>query len=464
MSEKVEKKGKALYRKFLGVFFLSTILFLIILSGVIATAYTIYGEEKIMSNLINFAPAFGLLAIAFVGISTANILWFKKHIISPLSAIENAIENIRRENYEKKIRLKTADEFQKIADAINLLTDKLNTFVQIEEEKKEMQNNLIKFLQLMTSVSEGDLTLKAEATPDVFGSLADAFNLMSYKIGEVIIESKKSADELEQKSQIISEIIQKLQNSMEIHKEEVEKISYFVEKTSDITTQTDEKIRTAMDISNESMSTLLKGSEAVTETAKIMQLIKTIAQNINSKMKTLSEKLTEIETISTIINEIANRLDLLALNASIEAARAGEEGRGFTVIADEIKALSEKATRSSKHIENIIRSLHEEAKAITGGLEEEASYLGTVTDTVSQVVSVFDNIDSTIIKTEQIIKEINETLQKQKELVDENSAYAQRLKEPIDEMSTMVNKIVDVSSLLSDTSKKLMEVTEGFKI
>lgn len=464
MSEKLEKKGKALYRKFLAVFSLSVILFIIIIAGNIATVYTIYGEEKIMNSLIIFTPALGFFAIALVGISTANILWFKKQIIFPLSVIENAIETIRRENYEKKIRLKTGDEFQKIADAFNLLTDKLNILIQTEEEKKEMQNNIIKFLQLMTSVSGGDLTTRAEDTPDVFGSLAGAFNLLTDKIRELVSEVKNSAGEIEQKSHITGEMIQRLQNGAEIQKEEIEKISSLAGEISEIAAQTNEKISTAVDISKKSMDAILRGNEVVTETVKIMELIKTAVQNINSRMKILSEKLREIETISGIINEVANRLDLLALNASLEAARAGEEGRGFVVIAEEIKTLSEKTVRASKNIDNIITSIHEEAKAVTKHLEEGTNYLETATETVSQTVSAFDSIDSTGKRTEQIIEEINETFQKLKEIIPAKAVSAQTLKSHCEDLSRIANEILDISRLFSDTSKKLMDATEGFKI
>lgn len=464
MSEKIEKKGKALYRKFLGVFSLSIVLFILIIAGIGATVYTIYGEEKILSDLINFAPAFGLLAVALIGIATANIVWFKKQVISPLSVIENALETIRRENYEKKIRLKTGDEFQKIADAFNLFTDKLNTLIQKEKEKKEMQNNIIKFLQLMTSLSEGDLTTRAEVTPDVFGSLADTFNLMIDKIRELISKVKDSTDELTEKSNIINEIIQKLQNETEKYKEEIEKISSFVEETSEIIIHTDEKISTAVDLSKESMEAISTGNEVITETIKIIELIKTVVENINTRMKILSEKLAAINTISDTINEVANKLGILALNASIEAARAAEEGRGFVVIAEEIKVLSEKTVSASKNIDNIIPSVHEEAKVLTKYLEEGTNSMERAFQSVSQTISALDSIDSAGKKTEQIIGELNEAFHKLKEVINTRAISAQKLKEPIEDLSKTVKEIAEILPFVSETSKRLINATEWFKL
>jgi len=306
-----------------------------------------------------------VFALVLIVISVANVFWFKKHIILPISVITEAIEEISRGNYEKQVQLRTGDEFEKIANAFNQMINKFSTIIQTEEEKKEMQNNIIKFLQIMTSASEGDLTQRAMVTPDAFGSLADAFNLMTDGLSELVKEAKNSADDIGEKSRILHEIIQKLQNGAQIQRQEIERIASLIEEASSIATQTSEKTIVATDVSKEALDSILKGHEIVTETINSMQLIRTAVQGINRRMKLLSERLMEIGTISTIISEIANRTNLLALNASIEAARAGEEGKGFVVIAEEIRTLSERTAKSSKNIADIITAIQEEATSVT---------------------------------------------------------------------------------------------------
>lgn len=465
------KKTSGLYKKFLIVFNLSIILStIILLAGLVITGYEIYGEEFIMkkmgvlNSLLKFAPVLGIFAIALIGISTANVFWFKKQIVSPLSEIEEAMDIIRKGNFEKRIKLKTGDEFQKIADTFNQMMDKLSTLIQTEEEKKEMQNNIIKFLQIMTQASEGDLTQRAEVTPDVFGSLADAFNLMTDGLSELIKEVKNSAEDVGQKSSILNDIIQKLQTGAEIQKQEIEKIASLVEEAAEIAYKTKEKTTVATDVSKEAMDAIIKGNEIVTETINSMQLIRTAVQGINRRMKLLSEKLMEIGTISTIISDIANRTNLLALNASIEAARAGEEGKGFVVIAEEIRTLSEKTAKSSKNIADIITAIQEEATAVTRNLEEETNYVETGTTMVSQTTSVFEKIDSIIKNIGQIIGEINESTVKQKEITDSQVNSAQRVKEVTENIYGITTEITDVSTSLADTSKELINVAEKFKV
>ncbi len=465
------KKPAGLYRKFLIVFNLSIVFSTIILvAGLIITGYEIYGEEFIMkkmgiiNSLLKFLPVIGIFALALIGISTANVLWFRKQIIFPLSIIEEAVEAIRKGNFEKRIRLTTGDEFEKIADVFNQMMDKLSTLIQTEEQRKEMQNNIIKFLQIMTQAAEGDLTQKAEVTPDVFGSLADAFNLMTDGLSELVKEVKNTAEDVRQKSNMLNEIIQKLQAGAEIQKQEIDKIVSLIEDASEIALQTKNKTATATDVSKEAIDAIVKGNEVITETINSMQLIRTAVQGINRRMKLFSEKLMEIGTISTIINDIANRTNLLALNASIEAARAGDEGKGFVVIAEEIRSLSEKAAKSSKNIADIITAIQEEATAITKNLEEETNYVEIGTDMVNQTTEIFEKIDSIIKRIGEVIDDINEYTLKQKEITDKQGNSAQKVKEVTENIYEITQELTDISHSLSDTSKEFVNVTEKFKV
>ncbi len=471
MPKQTVKKESSLYKKFLIIFSLSIVLStIVLLAGMIITGYNIYGDEFILkkigviNTIIKFGPVLGVFALVLIAISVANVFWFKKHIILPISVITEAIEEISRGNYEKQVQLRTGDEFEKIANAFNQMINKFSTIIQTEEEKKEMQNNIIRFLQIMTSASEGDLTQRAMVTPDAFGSLADAFNLMTDGLSELVKEAKNSADDIGEKSRILHEIIQKLQNGAQIQRQEIERIASLIEEASSIATQTSEKTIVATDVSKEALDSILKGHEIVTETINSMQLIRTAVQGINRRMKLLSERLMEIGTISTIISEIANRTNLLALNASIEAARAGEEGKGFVVIAEEIRTLSEKTAKSSKNIADIITAIQEEATSVTKNLEEETNYVEMGTNIVTQTTAIFEQIDSIIKKTSQIITEINAIAQKQKEITDSEVNSAQRVKEVTDNISEITVELTDISQSLSNTSKELIDVTGRFKV
>lgn len=461
----------SLYNKFLIVFNASIIISTIILIiGLVLTGYYIYGEEfigkklGIVKTLIHFAPTIIIFGLALVTISTANVLWFRKNIINPLNSIGNTIESIREGNFDKRITLKTDDEFEKIADAFNQMMDKLSTLVQTEEEKRAMQNNIINFLQIMTSASEGDLTKRAEVTPDVFGSLADAFNLMANGLSELVQEVQNSATDMGDKTLIINEIINRLKEGAQIQKGEIEKIATMIEQSSDIASSTSEKTMVATDVSKDALESINKGNEIITETMSSIQLIRAAVQVINRRMKLLSEKLMEIGTISSIISEIANRTNLLALNASLEAARAGEEGKGFIVIAEEIRSLSDKTAKSSKNISEILSSIQEEASLVTKHLEEETNYVELGTKMVTETTSIFERIDAIIKKIVTIINEINDFAKKQKDITFDEVNSINEIKDVSNNIINITEELKLVSQSLSKTSNELVSMAGKFKV
>ena len=475
MPKKIDVEKKiltiSLYRKFLIVFNVSNALStIILLAGLILTGYNIYGEEfitkriGIMTTLIKFAPAIVIFALALIAISTVNVFWFRKQIIYPIKVIEESIDAIRQGNFDKRINLKTKDEFQKIAEAFNQMMDKLSTLIQTEEEKKEMQNNIIKFLQVMTSASEGDLTKRAEVTPDVFGSLADAFNLMADGLSQLVNEVQNSANDVGEKTVIINEIITKLKTGAQIQKNEIEKIASMIAESSEIASSTTDKTMVATDVSKEALEAINKGNEIITETMSSIQLIRAAVQVINRRMKLLSEKLMEIGTISAIISEIANRTNLLALNASLEAARAGEEGKGFIVIAEEIRGLADRTAKSSKNISEILSSIQEEASLVTKHLEEETTYVEVGTKMVTETTSIFEKIDSIIRKIGEIILDINEFAKKQKDITLNEVNSIDEVKKVTENIKTITEELTILSQSLSKTSNELVEITGRFKV
>ncbi|MCS7163734.1 MAG: methyl-accepting chemotaxis protein [Thermodesulfovibrio sp.] len=475
VSKVKQKKTSVIYRKFLVKFILYTIfLAFVIFAGFFITGYEFFSEDLIRKkmDLVDYlkrlSPFIVVFATSLIGFSIINILWFRRQILSPLSLIEDAIENIRKGNYEKRVRLKTGDEFQKIADTLNQMMDRVSLLMQAEEEKKEMQSNIMKFLQVMTQASEGNFTQRAEITPDVFGSLSDAFNLIADSLSEFVKEVKKSAEDLTNKSETLNDIIQKIQDKTKIKDDETESITSLIEEATEIISKLKDKTKATTDFSKEAFNALNNGNEIIRETVNSMQLVREVVQEISERMKILSEKINDIGTISTLLSDIANRTSLLALNASIEAARAGSEGRGFVVIAEEIKNFSEKTAKSSKNIAEIIKLIQEEVSFIISSVEEEINYAEKGMNTVNQTKVVFEVVESMIKNIEKIAEETNELVLKQKEITDAQLNSVQKFKEIKENLKENLNEINDeltkVSQSLEESSKELIMLTEKFRV
>lgn len=435
----------------------------LIIGTLVIGGYNIFKFQLGAAQLIDFAPSLIFLVLALLLVSVLNFLWFRKSVVQPLAAIETVINNVKKGNYNDRIKVESRDEFYDIAETFNETMDKLVVLIQTEDERKKMQEDIIRFLNILSAASDGDLSQKAEVTPDVFGSLADAFNLMVEGLADLIKEVKQSAGEAGSRSQALAEIISRLEAGAEMQKIEVKTASEAVTTSANSALQIAEKTKVAQHISEDAFIAINRGGKIVSDSINGMQLIRVTVQAINKRMKLLSEKLMEIGIISQLISEIANRTNLLALNASIEAARAGEQGKGFVIIADEIRGLAERSAKSTKQISDIIGAIQSEAGSVTKHLEEETNYVEMETNMASDTGTIFGQIETIIKNIGSITSEIDTATNEQKGITTKVALSMEEVQRISQDVLNVVHDLNEISTSLSDSSNFLITSTERFK-
>jgi methyl-accepting chemotaxis protein len=435
----------------------------LIISTLLISGYSIFKIHLGAEQLMDLVPYLIFLAVALAIVFALNLLWFRKSIVKPMSAIETVINNVKKGNYNDRIRIDSRDEFYDIAETFNETMDKFAVLIQTEDERKRMQEDIIRFLNILSAASEGDLSRKAEVTPDVFGSLADAFNLMVDGLAELIREVKKSAEEANSRSTSLAEIIRRLEAGAEMQKVEVKTTFGAVNLSADSANVIAEKTKVAQHISEDAFLAINRGGKIVADSINGMQLIRVTVQAINKRMKLLSEKLMEIGIISQLISEIANRTNLLALNASIEAARAGEQGKGFVIIAEEIRGLAERSGKSTKQIGDIIGSIQSEAATVTKHLEEETNYVEMETNMASDTGTIFGQIETTIRNIGAITSEIDAATDEQKGITSKVVISIEEVQRISQDVLNIVHDLNEISTALSNSSNFLLTSTERFK-
>jgi methyl-accepting chemotaxis protein len=448
----MEKKN--LNKRYLGI----TTAILICTIVAIIFAFIVMGV-----NFGDHALTLVILALALCCLTSINVLWFRNSVIKPLNSVQEVMKSIKRGNYGDRIKITSRDEFGSIAEAFNETLDRLSSLAQTDDERRNMQGDIIRFLNILSAASEGDLSQKAEVTPDVFGSLADAFNLMAEGLAELIREVHRSANEANSRSSALAQIIGKLEDGAVLQKSEVKLASDAVIASATSAMQIAEKTKAAQNISEDAFQSINKGGKIVSDSINGMQLIRVTVQAINKRMKLLSEKLMEIGIISQLISEIANRTNLLALNASIEAARAGDQGKGFVIISDEIRGLAERSAKSTKQIADIISAIQSEASGVTKHLEEETNYVEMETNMASDTGTIFRQIETLIKNIGEVTNEIDTATGEQKNLTDKVSLSMEEVQRISQEVLNVVHDLTEISKSLADSSNFLMTSTSRFK-
>lgn len=427
-----------------------------------STAVTQRKLEALTYKRMQMAIIIAIVAI----ILTAGLFYtlIIRQIKNPLRDLTEVAQAMGKGDLNKRIKWFRNDEMGELGKTLNETIDRLKKLIQSDEERSKAQDNIVNFLNLLSSASEGDLTAKAEVTPDIFGSLGDAFNLMIEGLTDLIEKVRIASENVSRESRKILSVLQSIENGSEKQSIEVRNARQSVEAAADSATAITEKANQARKISEAMVLAVSKGNQLVLESTEGIQLIRVTVQSINKRMKYLSERLIEIGTISQVITEIAQKTDLLAINASIEAARAGEQGKGFVVIAEEIRGLAEKAAKSTKQIGDIISTIQVESAGVTKYLEEETNYVEMETKLAADTGNAFKDIDSSIKDTVSVISDIHLAANTQKELTSRVVISMEEVQRITREMLSLVKEVSKISGSLSGTSNALMSSVERFKL
>jgi twitching motility protein PilJ len=327
-----------------------------------------------------------------------------------------------------------------------------------------MQHQVMDLLSVVSTAAEGDLTVKAEVTADALGSVADAFNLMITGLTNLVTQASNVASEIQRSTSEILQSSERMRLGTEQQASQIMEVSTAVNSMSHTTQRMAENADAATQTSLNATQAAVKGGASVAETIKGMQRIRAAVQTTGKKIKGLGERSLEIGAIIEVINEIATQTNLLALNAAIEAARAGEQGKGFAVVADEVRKLAERAARATKDITGLIKGIQVETSEAVTVMEEGTREVEEGTRLADQAGSALREIEQIVKQTATLMTDITRAATDQVKSTESVAHAMDSILKQTQETTHGVQDTVSTIGKLAELSRRLIDAIGRFKL
>ena len=335
---------------------------------------------------------------------------------------------------------------------------------QIQEENERNQIAILRLLDELGDLADGDLTVNATVSEDFTGAIADSVNFAIDQLRQLVLVINSTADRVSQSSEQTQMNAVELAEASEHQAQEIAGVSAAINEMTVSIDQVSNNASESATVAQRSVAIAYNGAEVVQRSIEGMNVIRDQIQETSKRIKRLGESSQEIGDIIGLINDIADQTNILALNAAIQASMAGEAGRGFAVVADEVQRLAERSANATKQIETLVKTIQADT---------------------SEAVMSMESTTSEVVRGARLAKDAGEALEEVQtvsntlaDLIQNISNAAMQQAESAGHISHTMNIIQDITSQtssgsmatarsigeLSEMAAALQESVTGFKI
>ena len=307
-------------------------------------------------------------------------------------------------------------------------------------QNQRNQQAIMRLLDEMSSLADGDLTVKATVTDDMTGAIADAVNFAVEQLRELVTGINITAQTV---SESANETMETTGNLATASGQQAKQVRNVTDSINEMALSFDgmaDRSRESSEVAQRSVTIAHSGSQMVQQTIKGMDTIRNQIQETSKRIKRLGESSQEIGDIVELINGIAEQTNILALNAAIQSASAGGAGRGFAVVADEVQRLAERATNATRRIELLVQNIQTDTSEAVVSMESTTSEVVSGAEKAEDAGEALQRIESVSKDLSRLIEDISQEAQTQSTTAKEIAGH--------------MNSIRDVSILTSEGTKQ----------
>ncbi|PST86204.1 methyl-accepting chemotaxis protein [Photobacterium sp. NCIMB 13483] len=312
---------------------------------------------------------------------------------------------------------------------------------------------------------EGDLTRRLEPhSNDEVGQLAHNFNLFVSNLHSMLTRLSLVSSTLNQQSHITASQAEERSTRIQFQQDEINMVATAI---NEMAAATHEIASNAENTARTSEETVIASGHGSVQVNQSQQSIASLAQEVETATGVISALNSHAQSINTILSTIqgiAEQTNLLALNAAIEAARAGEQGRGFAVVADEVRVLSQRTHASTQEIQQMIETLQQTTSQAVGIMDDSRHLAETSVDDANSASASLSQITTAVNNISDMATQIASAAEEQSSVTSEITRNTEGIRDVSNELAIEANEAAKQAAELSTLSHELQQEINRFKL
>ncbi|HEY6544566.1 MAG TPA: methyl-accepting chemotaxis protein [Dokdonella sp.] len=347
---------------------------------------------------------------------------------------------------------------------VNLIREQRRRLTQTNELNQRNQDAILRLLDEMGSLAEGDLTVKATVTEDITGAIADSVNFAVEALRSLVTTINETAVQVSAAAQETQATAMHLADAAQHQARQISSASVAINEMATSIDNVSKNSAESADVAQRSVQIAANGAQVVRQTIQGMDNIRDQIQETSKRIKRLGESSQEIGSIVELINDIAEQTNILALNAAIQAASAGEAGRGFAVVADEVQRLAERSAGATKRIETLVQTIQSDTNEAVSSMEQTTSEVVSGARLAEDAGHALGEIETVSNNLAELIQGISTSARQQSAAATNISATMNVIQEITSQTSVGASQTAESIGNLAQLASDLRRSVADFKL
>ena len=408
--------------------------------------------------------------VTLLGVLTAAIAAYAAYVIiraisNPLTKLQGTITKIASGDTQARAQLSGNDELVQLANQFDKMMDEREAVqAAIKKENDSLNESVLSLLQAVAQLSRKDLTVKVPVSENVTGALADALNLLTHETAQVMADVNNISADVTKASMSVQSKADSMLVAAQEERAEVDRTAISLASAAQSMRSIADLAQACNRVADNAIKSTQLALSTVNSTVAGINNTRDVIRETEKRIKRLGDRSQEISGVVNLINVIAERTHILALNASMHAASAGEAGRGFAVVADEVQRLAENARQATQQISALVSNIQ----------METADTVNTMNSAIAQIVEgsrLAEQAGQQMQLTQQNTAELVDSV-KQIATTSESQARAgqslldgaEQIKRSSQQATKQLHEQAEQTSNLLDYAKQLLSAVRVFKL